>query len=42
MKTTILLLLSLGTALALSSCNTVAGLGRDIQDGGRAIQGSAQ
>lgn len=41
-KSTILLsLLSLGTALLFASCNTVSGLGEDIQRGGAALESSA-
>lgn len=41
-KSTILLtLLSLGTALLFASCNTMSGLGEDIQRGGQAIERSA-
>ena len=38
----LLLLLSLGTALAVSSCNTMSGLGEDIQRGGAALERGAQ
>lgn len=42
-KTSLLLvLLSLGTALTVSSCNTMSGLGEDIQEGGQAIERSAR
>lgn len=37
-----LVLIALGAALAtLSSCNTVAGAGQDLQKGGRAVTGAA-
>lgn len=32
----------LGAALSLASCNTVQGLGEDIEGAGRAIEGSAE
>jgi len=43
MKTSIKLVLALAgiAAMALSSCNTVAGFGRDIQGAGEAINKSA-
>ncbi len=40
MKTILLLSLS-GIALALSSCNTIAGVGDDITAGGRALNKAA-
>ena len=39
---TILKLLVLGIALAVTSCNTVSGIGQDIQTGGAALQQSAE
>ena len=42
-KSTILLsLLALGSALLCASCNTVSGLGKDIQHGGQALERSSQ
>lgn len=42
--TTFLKLLALGTALTLTltSCSTMAGLGKDIQKGGAVIEKTAQ
>lgn len=41
MKT--LILIALGAAIAnLSSCNTLAGAGQDIQQGGAAVTGAAR
>ena len=39
--TTLLKLLALGAALALASCNTVQGVGKDIEKTGDAIQRSS-
>ena len=42
MKRTIALgILLLATLLAISGCNTVRGMGQDIEQGGEAIQRSA-
>lgn len=38
----LLVLCSLATALTVSSCNTVSGLGEDIQRGGQALERSAR
>ncbi len=40
--TTLLKLLALGSALALTSCSTVSGIGKDIQKGGAALENSAE
>ncbi len=39
---TLLKLLALGAALALTSCSTVSGIGQDIQKGGAALEQSAE
>lgn len=31
-----------GLVLALSACQTMSGFGRDLQSGGRALEGSAE
>ncbi len=36
------LLLAAGLLLSLAACNTVAGLGKDVQEGGAAIEKSAK
>ena len=36
------LLLAAGLLLSLAACNTVAGLGKDVQKGGEAIEKSAK
>ena len=35
------LLLAMGLLLSLTACNTVSGIGKDIQEGGEAIEKSA-
>ncbi len=42
MKKNYLLLLSLVLMLLLSACNTMQGLGKDVQRGGEAIEKTAQ
>ena len=41
-STNLLALLSLGSALHLATCNTMSGIGQDIQRGGQAIERSAR
>ncbi|MDC8445262.1 MAG: entericidin A/B family lipoprotein [Nitrosomonas sp.] len=36
------IILSLFIAIGLSACNTMAGLGKDIQQGGEALERTAQ
>jgi len=38
----LMLLAAAATALVVSSCNTVSGLGRDMQSAGRAVTGTAE
>ncbi|WP_091737852.1 entericidin A/B family lipoprotein [Phenylobacterium immobile] len=38
----IAILALMAAALAISACNTVAGLGRDAQSAGRAVTGAAE
>jgi entericidin B len=42
LKRTIALMLAGLLALALGGCNTVKGIGKDVEKGGEAIQKSAQ
>ena len=39
---TALKLLAIGVALALTSCNTMSGIGRDLQRGGAALKQNAE
>jgi predicted small secreted protein len=41
-KTVAAVLATLVAALALAGCNTMAGVGKDIEKGGEAIQGAAK
>lgn len=36
------LLLAMGLLLSLTACNTISGIGKDIQKGGEAIEKSAK
>ena len=38
----VLILVALGLAPALAACNTVKGIGQDLQAAGRAITGSSE
>ncbi len=42
MKKGIFLLLTVATLISASGCNTVAGIGKDIEKGGEAIQKSTR
>ena len=42
MKKVVLALLTVTTLLGLSACNTVQGIGKDIEKGGEAIQRSTR
>jgi entericidin B len=42
MKKAVLLMLALFSLLSLTACNTVQGIGKDIEKGGEAIQKSTR
>ena len=42
MRNVDMILLSLALALALSACNTVQGVGKDLKQGGEAIERAAK
>lgn len=42
MRNTDILLISLLVALALSACNTLQGVGKDLKQGGEAIERAAK
>ncbi len=42
MRNTDIILLSLALALALSACNTLQGVGKDLKQGGEAIERAAK
>jgi entericidin B len=42
MKKLAVLLLALASIVSLSACNTIQGVGKDIEKGGKAIERAAQ